>query len=162
MRLLSGRILFDLVLLAGAAWGLWQAQLLPPAFGGGDIGPADFPRAVLILGLLALLEVLRQDLRGALRGTDAQAGPPHLPGILAALTVGGLLVLYVLLLEPLGFLPATAAFLMCCILTCSRFLERPEGRAGWGRVLLGAAVTSVLATGLSYAVFTYGFGLIFP
>ncbi len=162
MRLLSGRIVFDLALLAGAAWGLWQSQSLPPGYGGGDIGPGDFPRAVLVLGVVALLAVLRQDVSAALRRAHDVDTPPHLQGTFAALLISALLIAYVLLLEPLGFLAATGAFLFFGFLACSRFLDPPNSVAAWRRTLLGAALVAAVATGLSFFVFTYGFGLIFP
>lgn len=162
MAFLSGRILFDLVLLAGAAWGLWQAQLLPEGFGGGSIGPGDFPTAVLLLGVAALLEVLRQDVMAVKRGLTEQSAPAHLKGGIATVAVAALLVAYVVMLEPLGYLVATSGFLLCCILTCAYFLDPPQAREGWTRILVQAPVVAVLTTALSYVVFTYGFGLIFP
>ncbi|SES42581.1 Tripartite tricarboxylate transporter TctB family protein [Tranquillimonas rosea] len=165
MKVLSGRVVFDLVLLAGAVWGLVQARSLPAAFGPGQIGPGDFPAAVMIIAIVALLAVLWQDLRASREEPRAEEGSTERVGLaetFGVLATGVLLAGYIALLEPLGFLASTVAFLFLAVLSCTWFLDRPDSGAAWGRLLLSAAVLAVAGTGLSYVVFTYGFGLIFP
>ncbi|KMK68967.1 tripartite tricarboxylate transporter TctB family protein [Puniceibacterium sp. IMCC21224] len=161
MRLISGRIVFDLVLLATMAWGLMEAISLPEAFGPGQVGPGDFPAGVMILAILFLLAVLLNDLR-ALRdpsdGTD-NIGMAETLGVTATCA---LLLGYIVLLEPLGFLASTMIFLFVAVLSCSWLIDRPADAAGWRRLSVSALVLALAGSGLTYAVFTYGFGLIFP
>lgn len=161
MRLISGRVVFDLLLLATMAWGLMEATSLPEAFGPGQIGPGDFPAGVMILAILFLLPVLLSDLRALRDPTD---GKQHI-GMAATLGVVAtcaLLVGYILLLEPLGFLASTTLFLFLAVLSCSWFIDRPVDAAGWRQLSISALVLALAGSGLTYLVFTYGFGLIFP
>lgn len=164
MKLVSGRVVFDLVLLAGAAWGLIQARALPAAFGPGQIGPGDFPSAVIVIAIIAILAVLFQDLRTLRQDQEPKKGETRI-GLSESLGISSiaiLLVAYIAVLEALGFLVATTVFLFLTLLACTWFLDRPQGAAAWRRLLIVAAVIAIAGSGLSFAVFTYGFGLIFP
>ena len=161
MRLISGRVVFDLVLLATVAWGLVEARSLPEAFGPGQIGAGAFPGGVMILALVFLVPVLLGDLR-ALRDPDDGTNAIGIAAALGVVSTCVLLVGYIVLLEPLGFLISTTLFLFLAVLSCSWFLDRPADAGGWGRLGVTALVLALVGSGLTYLVFTYGFGLIFP
>ncbi len=161
MRLISGRVVFDLALLAMMTWGLMEATSLPAAFGPGQIGPGGFPSGVLVLAILCLLPVLLSDLRAVRapkHGTD-MIGMAETLGVIATCA---LLAGYIMLLDQLGFLVSTSIFLFLAVLSCSWFLDRPADAAGWRRLSISALILALAGSGLTYAVFTYGFGLIFP
>lgn len=159
MKVLSGRILFDIFLLTAAAFGLWQARSLPPARGISQIGAADFPTAVCALGIVAVLAVLVQDLRA---GAAAPADRLDWRTSAAVAAVAALLALYIALLEPLGFFAATSGFIFVTTLACAWFLAPKDAAPALRRTAVTAAIVAVAATGLSYLVFSIGFGLIFP
>ena len=159
MKFLSGRILFDVFLLAAAAFGLWQAQSLPPARGISPIGAADFPAAVCAIGIVAVLAVLGQDLCD---NSDDAAGRLDWRATGALVTVAALLAVYIAALEPLGFFAATAGFIFATTLACAWFLAPQVDGPGLRRTAVTAAIVAVTATALSYLIFSTGFGLIFP
>jgi putative tricarboxylic transport membrane protein len=108
----SDRIL-GLLLAAVSIWFGWAAGAYEEAFTD-PLGPAAFPRFVSIpLGLLALVLVIRP---------DAEPAWPRGAALLRQAAAVLVLILYALLLEPLGFPLAT-------FLT-SAFLARMLG-AGW-------------------------------
>lgn len=159
MKTLNGRIAFDIFLLAAAGFGLWRSTLLPQGGGISLIGPADFPAAICALAIVALFGVLIQDLRAV----KTAAGATRLGSrqIAAVATIVALLALYILLLQPLGFVVSTIGFLFAAILTAAWFLKDETG-FDLGRSVLIAAATAVTATLTTVVVFSYGFGLYFP
>lgn len=160
MKVLSGRVIFDLVLLALAGFGFSSALALPKARGISVIGPADFPAVVCALGVLSMLVILVQDARREMAGaTDERLTRLQL---LAVAIIAVLLAVYIAVLNFVGFVLATVGFLFLSILVCAIVLA-PEGAQSLTRRLaVNAAVVSVIATGASFAVFSYGFGLVFP
>lgn len=98
----------------------------------GAMGPGFFPAVVSgLLTLTGLLLVLRGLLRGGLRAK----GESFSPG--APLLLLTALVLFALLLEPLGFLPAAFALVFVGRLAAG------DGR--WGEALLLALILTVLS-----------------
>lgn len=99
-----------LMVLVAAFW--METAGLPGPTGGAAVGPAFFPQAVLgLLGGLATLLLIRSFLRGAettsFRGIS---GFLRLHWRVPALL--GMLVGYVALLDPLGFVLSSSAFLL--------------------------------------------------
>jgi putative tricarboxylic transport membrane protein len=138
-----------------------EAKSLPEAFGPGQIGPGDFPAGVMFLAMICLLPILLNDLR-SVRDPSGGADNIGMAETLGVTATCALLVGYIVMLEPLGFLVSTAIFLFGAVLSCSWFLDRPADTAGWRRLSISALILAVAGSGLTYAVFTYGFGLIFP
>ena len=163
---MHGRILFDLVLIAAGVAGAVEARAMT---GFGPLGPGDFPAATMGLGSVLMIAILTQDLaalRRTARAPGARTSSPPGPeacgrGGIGAAAMVGLLSLFILLLAPLGFLPAATGFLFLAALLCD-WIEGAEHQTGHGPRVLRAAVFAPLAAGLSWAVFTHGFGLIFP
>lgn len=161
--MVNGRILFNLTLLACSAWGYFAASALPAAYLPGQIGPGFFPSTVAGLGVLVMVFILIGDLRNA-RAINAVA-PGRVdkkPGIGAAAVVV-LLVVYIQMIEPFGFRIATAIFLFLGILICHFTLDSDQSRPMFPLRFVGiSALTASVVTLVTYAVFTYGFGLNLP
>ncbi|MCA8883815.1 MAG: tripartite tricarboxylate transporter TctB family protein [Rhodobacteraceae bacterium] len=160
MKYLSGRLAFDITLLALAGYGFSSSLALPRSGGISVIGPADCPAVVSALAVICMLVILVQDARRELAGSSDE----RLSGrqLLAVAAIAALLAVYVAILDTVGFLAATVVFLFLAILACAAFLTPVGKQMISRRLLLNAAAVSVVATGASYAVFSFGFGLVFP
>ena len=160
-RLVSGRILFDLFLLAGAGVGITQSLALPPSHSPSQVSAGFFPSVVLGIGCIVILAVLWQDIRAAVR---SQASKPVVSRK-AAICFGLILVLllvYVAALETVGFLAGTIVFLSLSSFACGSLLPTAGEPPSLARLALGSLVIAVATTVLTYFAFTKGFGLIFP
>lgn len=118
---------------------IWQASLFPPVSAEGP-GPSFLP---ILLGIamciLAGSLLVRSFVSAA--GSDGGSFLPSSTGQRnIALIVGGLIV-YLLLLEPIGYLPMTIVFMA--------FLLRSLSRYGWRGIAAISLATSVFA----YALF---------
>jgi putative tricarboxylic transport membrane protein len=117
-RVLGGLLI---LLAAGAAW---HAQTLVVPFAADPVGPRAFPTIVAaVLGLSGLALMIRP---GPVT-TEFGAWPRAVAIALASLV-------YPLLLQPLGFVPATALLCFVCALA---FRARPVGAA------VSAVITAV-------------------
>lgn len=157
--MLSGKILFDLVLLTAAAAGCFEASRMT---GFGQIGPGGFPMVIMGAGAGLMMLILFDDLRQARRAADGRAEPISFKQGAGMTLFILLLALYIALFEPLGFLGTTGAFLFVATLLSSWLLDPPLTRAAWRRTAAGAALFSAVTTIATYLAFTVGFGLVFP
>lgn len=160
---MSGRILFNLMLLACSAWGYIAASALPAAYSPGQIGPGFFPSTVAGLGVLVMLAILIGDLRSA-RALNASV-PDRIDkkSSIGAVTIVVLLIGYIQMIEPFGFRIATAIFLFLAILVCHVILESDQTPPIFPLRFVGiAALIASAITLVTYAIFTYGFGLNLP
>jgi hypothetical protein len=161
VRIISGKVFFDILLLAAAGGGFAWARNMPTSSGIGSIGAADFPMVICGLAVVAMMGVLWQDLRAA---SDAEENEKSFgwASIIALGAMGAWLALYIFLFESLGFMITTFAFLVLGIVTCGWAFTAPPDGAAWQRLCIMAVVVAAVATGLALLVFSYGFGLIFP
>ncbi|SNY90301.1 Tripartite tricarboxylate transporter TctB family protein [Cohaesibacter sp. ES.047] len=160
MKLLSGRVLFDIALLLAAAIGVRQAQMLPNAGGISQIGPGDFPTMVCGLGIIAILGVLIGDLRKS--DADDRIQPLGGQQITSAIAICALLASYIVLMNILGFIISTTLFLFFATVTCAWAMGIEAIRKKLARFLAIVAAFSAMSAMLVYFTFSYGFGLIFP
>jgi len=162
MKVLPGRLIFDLVLLAILGWGIAQAYALPSTPTPGQLGAGSFPITIMLIAVPFMLVVLVQDVLALTHGVDSSDGGLTAVQLLGIAVVTILLTGYVALFERLGFLISTVTFLFLAMLACTHFLvPAPEERA-WGRLILGSLAYAVAATAASFFVFSLGFGLTFP
>jgi len=126
------------VVLLTQTFGLPPATIVP-------VGPAFYPRIVLILLMLLSMILIALDFR-AMRaaragGTAAVAPaaglPPNYRLVLATFIEFGL---YIALLPPLGFRIATFLFVLALQIT----LEWPRSNKHWALAVLVAAATSLV------------------
>lgn len=113
--MISGRVLFDLVLLAAATVGAFQAHGLPTM---GQIGPSGFPITIMGLGMLVVLVILFDDLRHSGDRFVAAKAISLLQAVGMALIIL-LLAGYIGMLEVVGFFFATVGFLFLATLLCT-------------------------------------------
>ncbi len=128
------RIAALLFLAVVAVYG-WGGTKLTTTLQGDVVGPAFFPRVLTILGVVlgVLLFVRGTSTRGSEKASASDS-------VVVALIPAAMLLAYVLLFQPLGFLLATPLFLMAAF----RYLGQP----GW-----------LSATGYSLAITAVLFGL---
>jgi hypothetical protein len=111
-----GQTLLGVGLLALSGFLIWQTRAFPPAPPGIPVGPAGYPRAVLLfIAGLSVLMILQ-----AWRATAAEA--LHFAGRRYALGSVILFAVYVKLVALFGYFPATAAYLPAtlCLLRVRR------------------------------------------
>lgn len=135
------RILGLILLTLACAYG-WGAFNFPIAFAGPEsVGPATFPKVLaLIIGICSLYMLIKPDQQE--EGFKYKA----LPELLLVIAV---LVLYALLLAPLGFILSTS--LMVAFL-CWRMGVKP----------LHAGLTGVISSTLVFLLFHFGLALPLP
>lgn len=150
MRAPAGQVAVATGVVAIGAAILWGSFYLPTGGGYAQVGPGVMPRIVgsLLLFLGALL--LRESLTGGFRGVDEEA-EVHLPmDWIAFAWVSGGIIVYGLLVEPLGFIFAsTILFVM---------VARGFNSRRWALNTL----TGLILAAFVYAVFNYGLGLTLP
>ncbi|MCA0851396.1 tripartite tricarboxylate transporter TctB family protein [Salipiger thiooxidans] len=161
MKLFSGRIAFDTLMLAASAYGLWLSTKLPSGGGISGIGPSDFPMAICALATLSMLVILGQDLRHEMVAGDVTERMT-VRQILGVCGVAALLALYLFCLEPLGFIAATMGFLFFCAMSTGWLLTPSDESFALTRTAVISALVAVVATLATFFSFSYGFGLIFP
>jgi putative tricarboxylic transport membrane protein len=146
----GGQVALAAGVLAVGAGMLWGSFYLPTGGGYAQVGPGVVPRGVSILLLAAGALLLREALTGGFRGVDeeAEAGLPM--DWRAFAWVSGGIVAYGLLVQPLGFVPASTLLFM---MVARSFASR--------RWLLNAAIGVVLAA-IIFAIFNYALGLTLP
>lgn len=137
------RILGLVLLTLAVAYG-WGAFNFPIAFAGPEsVGPATFPKILaFIVGACSLYMLVKPDSLEEGEGFEYKA----LPELLLVLAV---LVLYVFLMEPLGFVLSTA--IMVAVL-CWRMGVKP----------LYAGVTGIVSSTLVFLLFHFGLALPLP
>jgi putative tricarboxylic transport membrane protein len=107
-------VILSICLIYGYAAFFTMDQLLPPFMQRNPIWPSTFPKVLSVLGAVLALAILLGVEKGAdgpkpgeinyRRLTDYKLGQ--------AFTLIALMILYALLLRPIGFLPATVGFLV--------------------------------------------------
>lgn len=137
----SDRVAALLFLTVFAAYGL-GGSAIRAALDSDIVGPGFFPGIIAVLGVMLAVVMLLQP--------RERRPKPLIDFDPMALAPVGLLLIYVLVLEYLGFGLATALFLAAAF----KYLGCP----GWGR----AALYSVLATAALVALFHYGLDLWLP
>ncbi|HJS62996.1 MAG TPA: tripartite tricarboxylate transporter TctB family protein [Pseudolabrys sp.] len=138
------------VILLTQTFGLPPAAIVP-------IGPAFYPRVVLLIVMLLSVILIVLDVR-AMRTARAAAAPapseafsPNYRLVLATFIEFGL---YILLLPPLGFRIATFLFVLSLQVT----LEWPRSSKHWLLAIAVAAATSLIC----YLVFQNYLSLLLP
>ena len=140
------------VILLTQTFGLPPAAIVP-------IGPAFYPRVVLLIVMLLSVILIVLDVR-AMRTARAAAAPAPAPSeafspnyrlVLATFIEFGL---YILLLPPLGFRIATFLFVLSLQVT----LEWPRSSKHWLLAIAVAAATSLIC----YLVFQNYLSLLLP
>jgi hypothetical protein len=131
-----------LVCLAIAIWLLLLTRDMPPAVMV-PIGPAFYPRLVLILlgilgAMLLAFDLMAARRRRATGGTPPTAGPPR--NYLLVLATFVLFGLYILALPELGFRISTFLFAVALQVT----LDWPRSPRRWGLVVVVALATTLV------------------
>ena len=150
MRAPAGQVAVAAGVVAIGAAILWGSFYLPTGGGYAQVGPGVMPRIVGTLLLFLGVLLLRESLTGGFRGVDEEA-EVHLPmDWIAFAWVSGGIIVYGLLVEPLGFIFAsTILFVM---------VARGFNSRRWA---LNVATGLILSIGV-YAIFNYGLGLTLP
>ena len=146
---MADRIIFVLTLILAGLYFYATAQI-PSLEIGDPLGPKAFPRllgaGLLLTAGLLLWEILKARQKRA-EGQPADAAPFSKSDVVV---VGGVAVwtgLYFVAFEPLGFVIATAAYLL--------LLTNYFNRGKW----MANVLTSVLFPIITYALFTKGLGV---
>lgn len=156
----KGRIFFDFMLLACAAWAFSSGNKLPEAYTAGEIGPGFFPTVVAGLGILIVSGILWEDIKAARQSNAPDIKSIDLKTALGAVAIFAVLVLYIIMVQSFGFLLSTMPFLFIAMMICNVILESDGGKTFFDlRFGVTAAIASILSTFVTYAVFSYGFGL---
>jgi putative tricarboxylic transport membrane protein len=102
----------------------WDSFYLVPTLMSDYVGPAMFPQLIAILGLILAAIYFFQQRSAAAGGeaAEAEGGSSGLREELSNLAPVGPIVLYVLLLEPIGFLFATVIYIFIAMLVYGRSL----------------------------------------
>lgn len=135
---------------------LVESRSIPPATSWQPYGSAFYPRLLLwVIGGLALLLLGRSFLPGAERQ------PPLIPEMVAfakanhrIVTLFVLFGLYAALLPVVGYIAATAGFLLASLAALSQLETR--------RKVLGSIAICAVTPLLIFAVFRYGLGIRLP
>lgn len=144
---MTDRIVFvGTLVLAGIYF--WATEQIPSLDLGDPLGPRAFPRMLGVCLLIAAAMLLAEMLRNPKSATVAAGAPPRWDRqhwVIVAITAWT--ALYIFLFEPLGYLLATAIYLLG--MTC--YFNR-------GRWLMNV-LTSVLFVVISYFLFTQVLGV---
>lgn len=132
----SDRLAAVVLFIVSGLYVRYALTFQPPRFRSESLGPATFPLMIGALMLICSTLLFVQSLRAPARA--AASWRAYLPALLLWAALLG----YVLVFDPLGFLPATAVFLLTALAILG---VRP-----WGKALLYA----VLFTAGLYAAFT--------
>jgi hypothetical protein len=130
-----------LICLAMSLWLLLLSVWLPPA-AMVPIGPAFYPRVVLLLTTFQIVHLIAFDVIAGRRPPAAQtpavaAPPPNYRLVLATFIEFGL---YIALLPPIGFRIATFLFVIALQAT----LDWPRGTKNWLLAIAVAVATSLV------------------
>ncbi len=149
-KIISGQLALSCGVLAFGLFFLIGSFQIPDAAGYSTVGPTHVPRAVgiglLLIGGLLIWEVIR----GGFRNHDEAAEQALTTDWLAFAWVSAGLLLYGMLIERAGFIPASVILFVC---TARGFNSR--------RWLLNGLIAVVMAVGI-FALFNYGLGLSLP
>ena len=161
--MINGRIIFDVVILAITGWAFSAAQAFPESFMQEHITSSFFPSIVSGLLMVLMLNVLWTDFRELrTHGESVEKMDPR--SAFGALAVLALLVIYIFLIEGIGFRLATMVFLFAAMMVSHITLTKADddqlkNLLPSKRYTLSAALASVVVTLLTHAVFVHGFGL---
>lgn len=162
-----GKPIFDLLLLIASAAAFAAATALPDIEIVGDLSPAFFPKLISALVFLFAIPCLIKDLREwrlAAPNPAQDARAARRRGVIQWLWIVCVTVVYILLFEPMGYIPSTAIFTFCCVIG----LLIVSGT--WGELtaaqrvksLAGAVVFAVILSIAIYYVFTDLFEIPLP
>jgi putative tricarboxylic transport membrane protein len=141
-RAIGGENIIVICFVALMSVYLYESFYLVPTLMSDYVGPSMFPQIIAILGLiLAGIYFFQQRSAGA-EGA-AEDGQRSLSDELANLAPIGPIVLYVLLLEPIGFLFATAIYVLTAMLV-------------YGRSVVESLVYALGLSTSFFAIFYYG------
>ncbi len=119
---------------------LYQSFYLIPTMMSDFVGPSLFPQLIAILGLI-LSAIYYYQLRSNGSAEPSEGGPSTARGELSNLAPVGPIILYVLLLEPIGFLFATVIYIFIAMLVYGR---------SWVESLIYAVTLSITFFSLFY------------
>ncbi len=131
-----------------------SAQIVQRASTQGTVGPAFIPKVVCILIMISGVAVLIGGIYGVKNG-NAELGcfPEEKKEIVAVIVTILACIVYSLIVEPLGFVIASALFL---IFQISYF------DLDWKKHLIRTIAISVPTAVVVFAIFRYGFSLTLP
>lgn len=156
--MLNGRIIFDIIILAITGWAFSVTQTFPESFMQEHINSAFFPSIVCGLLMILMLNVLWTDFR-ELRENGETLEKLDMRAAIGAITILGLLILYVVLIEAIGFKFATMLFLFSAMMVCHATLSDEASILPSTRYIIISVVASIGITLLTHALFVHGFGL---
>lgn len=159
-----GKPIFDLVLLIASAAAFASATTLPDIEIVGDLSPAFFPELLSALIFLLAVPCLIKDVREWRAAGPAPSPAGRKRGILQWVWIVGLTVAYILLFEPLGYIPSTALFTFCCVtgLLVVSGTWRELSSLQRVKTLVGAMIFAVILAVVIYFVFTDLFEIPLP
>jgi putative tricarboxylic transport membrane protein len=126
-----------------------------PASRGADFGPSLFPRVIAVALILLGTAVLLQSRKGRIHARDGEARVPEGQDILTSTGLRNVIitvaatVVYIAVVEKLGFIPTTAAFLLVLM-------------KAFGLSTARSLVFSCLSTGFVFALFSMVLRVVLP
>jgi putative tricarboxylic transport membrane protein len=141
-RALGGESIIVICFVVLMSLFLYESFYLVPTMMSDYVGPSMFPQLIAILGLI-LAGIYFFQLRSAGSAEPAEGGPAGLRDELSNLAPVGPILLYVLLLEPIGFLFSTAIYIFIAMLVYGR---------SWQASLIYALTLSISFFALFYYV----------
>lgn len=161
---MAGRFIFNLVLIGLGVYAFIAAGNIPsPPVDG--VSAAFFPKAISGLFVFVMLAVCVQDWRNRARQQADAAAHRPLARLGCLALVAAALVGYILLLEPLGYLISTIAFLIVVSVALIIFLaeHNPFAMLRTAPLELGKTVVfAVLSAALIHYIFGDLFNMVLP
>ncbi|WP_111495592.1 MULTISPECIES: tripartite tricarboxylate transporter TctB family protein [Marinobacter] len=156
-----GEAVFTAVLMGFAGFALYEAFGIRGSAAGGSLAPAFFPKAICTLLLIFLGVSLFRTLLKVRHEAKPDEGGDTRGAVLGWLIVLAELVVYSLVLEPLGYVISTALLIVAVVATLMLLSagERQRITPRSAGMLVGfSAVVSVAI----FLLFSKGFGLVLP
>ncbi|KAA0016041.1 tripartite tricarboxylate transporter TctB family protein [Salinicola corii] len=160
-----GKPVFDLLLLIASAAAFAGAMALPDIEIVGDLSPAFFPKLISAMIFLFAIPCLVKDVREWRAAAPSDGSQPaNRRGVMQWLWIVGLTVVYILLFEPLGYIPSTTVFAFCCVigLLFASGAWRELNASQRVKSLVGAVIFAIVLAVAIYYVFTNLFEIPLP
>lgn len=160
-----GDIIVHVILMGLAGYFLVESLSIRGSAAGGSLPPAFFPKAICTLLLILLGLSLIKAIRGLIVNRGQGRGPSVSPGavvpVFAWLAVFLQLVVYAVMLEPIGYVVSTSLLVFCVVSTLVLLSATDERRvSGRGVAQLGGF--SITVSFAIFVLFSKGFGIILP